>query len=248
MKVFLIDFANKKSAFSAGATISTIALALALIVSILYHGDVYGDYVSTNGVGEVGRVIVIDAGHGGEDPGAIGVNGALEKDLNLAIAMLVGEQLSLRGYTVVYTRTDDRLLYSEDENIKGMKKHYDLKNRCDAANEYPESIFISIHMNSFGAQKYSGLQVYFKDGSDESRLLAESVRSRVVSDVQPENKRAVKGGDSFYVLKNTLSPAILVECGFLTNPEECKNLSEKEYQKKLSFSIVCGIIEYMEKN
>ena len=107
-----------------------------------------------------GRVIVLDAGHGGEDPGAIGRDGTYEKDLNLAITLDVGRLLTEMGYTVVYTRTEDKLLYKESENIKGLRKISDLKNRCAVAAEYPEALFVSLHMNSFGDGRYSGLQVY----------------------------------------------------------------------------------------
>ena len=164
------------------------------------------------------------------------------------MALEIGAALEEKGYIVVYTRTDDKLLYTEEEDIRGMRKHYDLKNRCDVANGYPDSLLVSIHMNSFGKEKYSGLQVYYKDGDEGSRLLASAVQSRVSAELQPENKRVIKKGDAFYLLKNAISEAVLIECGFLTNAAECEKLSEKEYQKQLSFSIVCGIIEYIEKS
>ncbi len=189
-------------------------------------------------------VIILDAGHGGEDSGAIGVNGALEKDLNLEIAAMIGEELTSRGYTVVQTRTEDRLLYTEAENIKGIRKISDLKNRVKIFNSYENAIVVSIHMNSFAMAKYSGLQVYYADGSES---LATAIKSTVIDELQPNNKRAIKRGEGIYVLEHSENVAVLVECGFLSNPEECGKLSEKEYQKRLSFSIVCGIIKYMEE-
>lgn len=197
---------------------------------------------------EVGRVIVIDAGHGGEDPGAIGVNGAYEKDINLAISLALGEELQRRGYTVVYTRTEDKMLYSPEENVKGMRKISDLKNRCKITAEYEDCIFVSIHMNSYGSSKYSGLQVYYTDKNEESMALASKIQAAVKSDVQPENNRQIKKGNSLYLLENASGTAVLIECGFLSNEKECKKLSQKEYQKELSFSIVCGIIEYINQN
>ena len=194
------------------------------------------------------RVIIIDAGHGGEDPGAIGVNGVYEKDLNLQIAITVGEELKNKGYTVVYTRTEDKLLYLPEENIKGMRKISDLKNRCKITTQYTNSIFISIHMNTYGASKYSGLQVYYADGNEESRVLANKIQGSVKAELQHENKRQIKNGKSIYVLENASGIPVLIECGFLSNPEECEKLSEKEYQKELSFSIIYGIIEYMNEN
>ena len=194
------------------------------------------------------RVIIIDAGHGGEDPGAVGVNGVYEKDLNLEIAFTLGEELKSRGYTVVYTRTEDKLLYTPEENIKGMRKISDLKNRCRISAEYHAPIFVSIHMNTYGASKYSGLQVYYADKNEESRILANKIQGAVKRELQHENKRTVKSGSSIYVLENASGTAVLIECGFLSNPEECEKLSEKEYQKQLSFSVICGIIEYIDEN
>ena len=168
--------------------------------------------------------------------------------MNLQIATILGEKLKEKGYTVVYTRTEDKLLYLPEENIKGMRKISDLKNRCKLTAEYNNCIFVSIHMNTYGASKYSGLQVYYADGNEESRALANKIQTSVRKDLQPNNKRQVKNGDSIYVLEHASGTPILVECGFLSNEEECKKLSEKEYQKQLSFAIVCGIIEYIDEN
>ena len=111
---------------------------------------------------------------------------------------------------------------------------------------YPDSVFVSVHMNSFGDSKYSGLQVYYSTENEESERIARGIQEQVKSDVQNENNRKAKKGDGIYILENISNPAVLVECGFLTNSDECKKLSEKEYQKQLSFSIVCGIINNIE--
>lgn len=203
-------------------------------------------YASADNV-STAQVIVIDAGHGGEDCGAIGANGIYEKDLNLEISMLLGESLSEKGFTVVYTRTEDKMLYKPEENIKGIRKISDLKNRCEVASKYDDAIFISIHMNSFGEEKYSGAQIYYSVNNEACRVLAEAVQKSIRTGLQPDNTRTLKQGNDIYVLKNLSCPAILIECGFLSNKEECESLCEKEYQKRLSFSIVCGIIEYIEK-
>ena len=139
------------------------------------------------------------------------------------------------------------MLYTEEENIKGIRKISDLKNRCKIAARYPNSVFVSIHMNSFGSSKYSGLQVYYSEKNDESRLLADSIQNKVINDLQKTNNRVTKPGKDMYILENIDNTAVLIECGFLSNKEECEKLSEKEYQKELSFSIVCGIIEYIEE-
>ena len=232
--------------------ISYTAIALFLCVSMLYgvcfialfrwENDIY---VSTS-VQTQKRIIVIDAGHGGEDSGAIGESGVYEKDLNLEIAFKLGEYITSAGYEVAYTRTEDKLLYKEEENIKGMRKISDLKNRIGIANSYTDAIFLSIHMNSYGAKSCSGLQVYYGVGNEEAHRLANDIQSEVVSRLQTANKRQTKSGAGLYLLENSQNPAVLIECGFLSNPEECEKLSQKEYQKELSFAILCGIIKYMK--
>ena len=193
------------------------------------------------------KTVILDAGHGGEDPGAIGKNGVYEKDLNLSIAKELGSQLEDLGYSVVYTRTDDRLLYREEENIKGLRKIYDLKNRVGIALKYENAIFISIHMNAFSDEKYSGLQVLYSETDPKSLQLAENIQDEVKEKLQTENRRSVKSGNGLYLMDHIDYPAVLIECGFLSNTRECEKLCEKEYQKQLCFSILCGIISYIEE-
>ena len=229
-------------------SVISVALLTALLLTLsatfkLQKNEEIADYA---GVDAYKKIIVIDAGHGGEDSGAVGVSGVFEKDLNLQIANAVGDLLEKEGYLIVYTRSEDKLLYGSEENVKGLRKISDLKNRCKIAESYPDSVFVSIHMNSFADSKYSGLQVYYADGNEDSRMLATAVQSSVAQMLQPENTRSIKNGKGMYLLNKTANTAVLIECGFLTNSEECKKLSEKEYQKQLSFSIVCGIIEAIE--
>ena len=245
MKIYVIDFSKLKRYIKFTSFVALTLLVALTLISAINGLVVPSLYVSAAAEANGKSVIVIDAGHGGEDSGAIGADGTLEKDLNLEISLNIGELLSEKGYAVVYTRTEDKLLYKEEENIKGIRKISDLKNRCEIAKQYPEAIFVSIHMNSFGSSKYSGLQIYHNDTSG-AEALANCVRNSVRESLQPENKRGLKKGKDIYVLENSLNEAILIECGFLTNPEECKKLSEKEYQNKLSFAIVYGIIKYTE--
>ena len=232
-------------------TIKSIkVVAFVLLIAIIFFVTL--DLIDKNAISspvsaDTGRVIIIDAGHGGEDSGAIGINGVYEKDLNLAISLLIGEELTKMGYTVVYSRTEDKMLYLPEENIKGMRKISDLKNRCKITMQYEDSILISIHMNSFGSSKYSGLQVYYADGNNESRVLATKIQNAVREKLQLENNRQVKNGKSLYLLENSSGTPVIIECGFLSNQSECQKLSQKEYQKELSFSIICGIIEYINE-
>ena len=223
-------------------------VASLLIVIVLFFtlkNVFFSDTELVNAEPDAERIIVIDAGHGGEDPGAISADGKYEKDLNLQIALELGEQLYSKGFTVVYTRTTDKMLYLPEENIKGMRKLSDLKNRCKIANQYDNAIMISIHMNSFGSSEYSGLQVYYDENNDDSRMLANCIQTSTKNNLQANNTRQIKSGKNLYLLDNSENLSVLIECGFLSNAAECKKLSQKEYQKQLSFAIVCGIIEYI---
>ena len=248
MKIYVLNLVKHKILKITAAVLLTLTVISSIAVGIA--AEFYGKNLRKIQADALpyDKIIILDAGHGGEDPGAVADGGIYEKDLNLQIALEIGRILEEKGYIVVYTRTDDKLLYKEEENVKGIRKISDLKNRCKFADRYPGSIFVSIHMNSFGSSKYSGLQVYYSLDNQQSLSLANSVQERVVNDIQNSNKRVTKPGKDMYILEHISNPAILIECGFITNQEELKKLSEKEYQKQLSFSIVCGIIDYIDKN
>ncbi len=247
MKWYVINLRKHKSFISVLSIF--LFLMVTLSVSIGSLGADRRDELFVSAATDINnsRIVIIDAGHGGEDSGAVADGGVYEKDIALSLAFEIGRQFEARGYAVVYTRTEDKLLYTDAENIKGIRKISDLKNRCKIAADYPNAIFVSVHMNSFAKPKYSGLQVYYSENNELSREIASSVQKKVREELQPDNNRAVKKSDGIYVLENVENPAILVECGFLSNPEECKKLLEKEYQRNLSFSIVCGIIDVIER-
>ena len=245
MKIYVLNLIRVKRVI---AMLLLIAFSVAVTASLLFVFDTHVLASAEPQVGNEIKTVILDPGHGGEDCGAIGVNGIYEKDLNLSISLAAKRLLEEKGYTVIMTRTEDKMLYSEEENVKGMRKLSDLKNRCKVASRYPDAVLVSIHMNSFGAQEYYGLQVYYSGGSDSGRLLAEKIQQRVRSDVQPENTRSVKDAKNLYILENSPVTAVIVECGFLSNAAECEKLLEKEYQNELSLAIVCGIIDYIEAN
>ena len=246
MRIYVFDRKKHYVAELVIKCVLVLVVSLSISFGVVIRG--FGEELFIEAVNtENGNIIILDAGHGGEDCGAVGKGDVYEKDLNLSIVLEMGRIFEEKGYAVIYTRTDDRLLYKPEENIKGIRKISDLKNRCKVAAEYPEATFVSIHMNSFGDSKYSGLQVYFKNGDEESRQLATKIQGAVRSELQPENKRQIKSGDSLYLLENASATAVLIECGFLSNEAECEKLSQKEYQKQLSFSIICGIIEYIKE-
>lgn len=215
---------------------------LCLFVSVPYASHALGQAsVSAMTEASVPPVIILDAGHGGEDCGAIGDSGVYEKDLNLSVTLELGRILTEAGYTVVYTRTEDRLLYKEEENIRGMRKIYDLKNRCAVAQAYEDATFVSLHMNSFGDARYSGLQVYYAPANEDSRLLAEAIQSTVCQRLQTDNRRKIKSGTDMYVLEHAGVPAVLVECGFISNREECERLCDATYRTSLAQAIADAI-------
>ena len=129
------------------------------------------------------------------------------------------------------------MLYLPEENIKGIRKISDLKNRCKLTEEYDECILISIHMNTYGSSKYSGLQVYYTDGNNESRALASRIQGTVRKELQPDNTRQIKSGKNLYLLENSRGTSVIVECGFLSNYEECSLLATDNYRKKVAFTI-----------
>ena len=191
-------------------------------------------------------VIVIDAGHGGEDGGASGADGTLEKELNLAVAECTAEYLRLAGYDVRMTRTDDRLLYDlygDRTEYTGHKKTYDLRNRIRFAREAEADLLLSIHMNSFPQAQYSGLQVYYA-AAEGSRAAAERIQTYTRLYLQPDNTRQVKQATSaIYLLNRSDRPAVMIECGFLSNEAELARLKDEEYRRALALSIACAVAE-----
>lgn len=193
--------------------------------------------------------IIIDAGHGGEDGGTIGKNGVFEKDINLNIAYILRDISEAFGYTTVMTRTEDILLYDRSVDFKGRKKALDLLARVNIADSYENALFISIHMNSFPDQKYSGLQVYYSTNDTSSATLAENIQESVRILLQPDNDRKTKpAGSNIYILDRIELPAVLIECGFLSNESECALLTSSDYQKKLALSIFSAISKYIEED
>lgn len=189
--------------------------------------------------------VVLDAGHGGEDCGAVGVSGVYEKDINLIIANCLFEHFLSEGYHVVMTRTEDHLLYDPNTVKTGHKKSTDLANRVKIANSFDNALFISIHMNSYPSPAVEGLQVWYgrEDGGEE---LATTIQGYVKEHLQEENHRKPKAsGGNMYLLDMAECPSVLIECGFLTSVAECAKLCDENYQKELSFVLFCAIIEYI---
>lgn len=188
--------------------------------------------------------IVIDAGHGGEDGGAVSESGALEKDINLSIANDTYALFYLLGFDVKQTRKTDIALDNGEDTIR-KRKVSDMKKRLEIFNSSKENTIISIHQNKFSESKYHGTQIFYSPNNPKSKQLADSIKYSVKGLLQPDNERECKKADSgIYLLKNTNNPAVIVECGFISNGEECKNLLDSQYQKQMAFSITAGFLSY----
>jgi len=190
--------------------------------------------------------VVIDAGHGGRDGGAVAGDGTLEKHLNLAVAKHLKALLESADIRVVMTRETDIELASPDSSHK---KADDLNARLNIASECENAVFVSIHMNRFPVEKYRGLQVYYSENHEQSLSLAQTVQTVAEDTLQNTNGRKIKpAGSSIYLMAHLEIPAILVECGFLSNPEETELLKSEAYQKKLALCLYASLIRYFSEN
>ena len=193
-------------------------------------------------------VFIIDPGHGGEDGGAASGN-ILEKDLNLTVARNLADICTIFGQTVKLTRNTDTLLhdaFDDLEDYSGKKKTYDLKNRLRMAEESGAGLFIGIHMNKFPQESSKGLQVYYTPNADNSENAARMIQNYTKTHLTPWNSRETKKAtSSIYLLHRIQIPAVLVECGFLSNPEECRNLCDPAYQAKLAAVIFSAASEWI---
>lgn len=185
--------------------------------------------------------IVVDAGHGGSDPGKVGINNALEKDVNLQIAEMLKKFLEAEDIKVVMTREDENGLY--DENASN-KKVQDMKRRLEIIEEADPLLVVSIHQNSYHEEYVKGAQVFYYKTSEKSKELAELLQDTLRA-LDTENKRQAKGNDSYYLLKKTQKPIVIVECGFLSNTAEAQKLVTPYYQEKMAWNIHMGIMKYV---
>lgn len=222
-------------------------LVVLLLASAVYIGKETLFYTAGKNVrvGEKGKCVVIDAGHGGDDPGKVGINGAKEKDINLVIAEKVKKYLEANDIHVVMTREADEGLYDSGASNK---KVQDMKKRIALIDETNPDVTVSIHQNSYPEEYVHGAQVFYYTGSISGQRLAESIQKQLVSKVDSENKRQVKANDSYYLLKKTGIPIVIVECGFLSNREEAEKLCDAEYQEQVAWAIHMGILQYLNES
>ncbi len=201
------------------------------------------EFASTQGVEK--PTIILDAGHGGFDGGAVASDGTVEKDINLSISMKLFEMLKLAGYDVIMTRESDNATDSIDSDVISERKKSDLKERLKIINGNPDAIFVSIHLNKYTTSTASGAQVFYSPNNENSSKLGQSIQTSVISLLQKENTRIIKKGTkNTYLLHNAKIPSVIVECGFLSNSNELKLLKNDDYQSKMAFVIFSGIQEY----
>lgn len=206
------------------------------------------DSIRVSSIQSARYTVVLDAGHGGEDGGAVSAEGALEKDINLAIAQKLQPLLEASGIRVVTVRdTDTDVADSNLETVRE-RKVSDLHNRLQLAEETENSILVSIHQNHFSQSQYYGTQIFYSPNTPESQQLAECIRAPVIQMLQPENQRECKAaGSSIYLLWNATHPAVIVECGFLSNPSESQKLQDSQYQAQMAFAIWSGLMDFLEQ-
>ncbi len=221
-------------------------LAAAAVVSVFEKKQDTGSVQTAGAADASGMVIVIDAGHGGRDSGKISVdNVTYEKDINLAIAYKLKSYLEAEGITVIMTReTDDGLYVESDSN----KKAADLRRRIEVIERAAPVLVISIHQNSYHESYVRGAQTFYYTSSMEGKALAEIIQEQLCLSLDPENERKAKANDSYYLLKKTSVPIVIVECGFLSNPEEAALLTNGDYQDRVAFQIHLGVMQYLNQN
>lgn len=187
-------------------------------------------------------VVVLDSGHGGMDPGKIGIDGSLEKDINLQIAERLKMYLEASDVDVIMTREDDRGLYEESDDSKKMA---DMKNRCKKIEEANPDLVVSIHQNSYHQEPVSGGQVFYYKTSERGKRLAEILQRRFDFVLGEKNTRQAKPNGNYYLLLHVKQPIVIVECGFLSNWKEAAALNSAEYQDRLAWTIHMGVMEYL---
>lgn len=190
------------------------------------------------------RVIVVDAGHGNPDGGAVGNTGVTEADINLKIALKLQKILEENGATVILTRSDENGIYDNENDSIGRKKVSDIKNRVKIGNESEADIFVSIHLNKLNEKQYSGWQTFYKKDSEEGKHLAEEIQKGLNESIKKENDRKAKSIENIYIVKNVEIPTTIVECGFLSNYDEEEKLTDDSYQENLAYGIYIGIMNY----
>ena len=221
-----------------------VSLLIAVVAIGIFQINLKEETIETVALPVSNKVIVLDAGHGNPDGGAVSTNGISEAEINLKIALKLQNLLEQSGATVILTRSDENGIYDADKTKLKNQKVSDIKNRVKIGNSSSADIFVSIHLNKIPQSQYSGWQTFFKSGSEQGEKLATLIQENLNKTIEKENNRVPMKFDNVYIVKNVEIPLTIVECGFLSNEEEERKLQEDDYQDKLTWGIYNGIINY----
>lgn len=212
------------------------------LISMLLLARETAEYTMSTEIEESRGCVVIDAGHGGSDPGKVGINGSLEKDINLEIAKMLEKFLTQQDIKVVMTRTTEEGLY---DTKASNKKVDDMKKRIAMIEKEKPDVVVSIHQNSYHEEGVCGPQVFYYTASADGKRLGDLLQEQMIQTLQPEKERVAKANDSYYLLKKTKEPMVIVECGFLSNWTEAEKLCNSLYQEKVAWAVHLGILRYL---
>jgi len=223
-------------------------LIIGYIVFAVLMSKVYESVSMQVDLQEKNRCVIIDPGHGGEDSGAVSLNGVFEKDINLNVSRFLKNMMKVSGFKVIMTRDTDVSIHDKSSKTYRKKKSSDLHNRLKLIKDTGGTL-ISVHQNFFpNCADCCGAEVIYSKNNPKSKELAECIKKSITSMIQPENKRPLKkSGEKIFLLHNTKIPAVLVECGFISNLQEEKKMIDVNYQKQMAFCIYCGFLEYFKK-
>lgn len=223
-------------------------LAILSLLAVIMLAAVFATAIPKPVSAPVQPVILIDPGHGGVDGGAVGVTGAVEKDINLRIALRLRDVLTRAGFVVIMTREDDRSIHDSSAQTVREQKVSDLRNRLAMTELYPDSVLISIHQNTLSDSSVKGAQVFFSPNAQSSSQLAQCVQDSFNAQLNGRSKEIKQAGKNLYLFYYAKNTAILAECGFLSNSDEESRLRTQEYQDKIVFAIYKGLLEYLKMN
>ena len=235
LKIYIVNMKQMSRLFY------RIMLLLIFAATFFYASQ---DAIKTASIPIKNMIVIIDAGHGGRDSGALGVSGTEEDSINVKIALKLRRLIEQAGGVALMVREDDSGLY--DATKRTGRKAEDLKNRIKMFSESEADVSISIHLNSFTQSQYYGAQTFYKEGDNHSRMLAEYIQTEMLAVMDRGNDRKIKPKSDLYIFKGNDIPGALVECGFLSNPEEEHLLIQDQYQERLAWSIFSGIVKYFE--
>lgn len=222
---------------------------LTVILSIFVYCLNFSNLFTTQTVSSIpisNHTIILDAGHGEPDGGAVAADGTVESELNLNVVLKLQKLLESSGSTVILTRSDKNGIYEATADTIRQQKVSDMKARAKIANDSEAEMFVSIHMNKLPQTQYSGWQTFYKNNDDISKEIASNIQTSLNYFIKKENSRTIKSISGIYLTKNVEIPLVIVECGFLSNEEENKLLQTEKYQEELAWSIYIGIMDYLK--